>query len=227
MPINERSYPDIETAAHALADDLAAILKSALAERGRALLAVSGGRTPRHVFERLRAAAIDWSAVTVTLIDERWVPPDHADSNERLVREYLLQGDAAAATFVPLYGGEDSPMEGQEACEARLAQLNLPFDAVYLGMGPDGHFASLFPGDAVVNVRDGRCVAVPASGERVPRMSLTAPTVLNTRRVFLLFNGPDKHGKFAEARTPGSPDAVPLRLVVRQETVPVTVLTAP
>jgi 6-phosphogluconolactonase len=227
MVLDERAFDTIEAAACALADELAAGLREALASRGRALLAVSGGRTPRHVFGHLRAARLDWARVAITLTDERWVPPEHPESNERLVRAYLMQDGVAAATFVPLYGGEDTPEAGQAACEARLAGLPLPFDAVYLGMGQDGHFASLFPGDRAVEAREGRCVAVPAGRGRVARMSLTAPAVLNTRRVFLLFGGADKHGAYARARHDGPAADLPLRLVLRQDTAPVTVLSAP
>ena len=225
--IEKRDFPTMIDAAHALAGELAAALREGIETRGRGLLAVSGGRTPRHVFERLRELEVDWSKVTVTLIDERWVAPDHPESNELLVRTYLLQGAAAAAEFVPLYGGEDTPQTGQAACEVRMQALQLPFDAVYLGMGDDGHIASLFPGDPAVEVRAGRCVAVAPSGSRLPRMSLTAPTLLEAGKVFLLFNGADKHAKYAAARQPGSPAEIPLRLVLAQNRTPVIVLSAP
>jgi 6-phosphogluconolactonase len=227
VPIDERRFDTLESAAEALADAIAGLLADALADRGRALLAVSGGRTPRHVFERLRGAALDWRRVTITLVDERWVPPDHPDSNERLVRACLMQGRPAAATFVPLFGGEATPEAGRAACEARLAPLALPFDAVYLGIGGDGHVASLFPDDPAVAVRAGRCVPVPPRGDGLGRMSLTAPTVLNARRVFLLFGGADKRVAYREARRAGPAAALPLRLVLRQDRTPVTVLIAP
>lgn len=225
--IEERNFKTLEAAAHALADDLAAVLREAISTRGEALIAVSGGRTPQQVFERLHQLTVDWSRVTITLADERWVPPDHPDSNEKLVRSYLLQGTAAAATFIPLYGGEESPEAGQPACEARLKTLALPFDAVYLGMGSDGHFASLFPGDAAVDARDSLCVAVPAMESRLPRMSLTAPAILNAGKIFLLFSGADKHAMYAEAKKAGSYKEIPLRLILSQTQTPVVVLTAP
>lgn len=227
MKIEERNFKTLETAAHALADDLAAVLRETISGRGRALLAVSGGRTPRLVFERLRQVAVDWNRVTIILTDERWVSPDHPDSNEKLVRSYLLQGSAAAATFIPLYGGEASPEAGQPACEARLKTLALPFDAVYLGMGGDGHFASLFPGDAALDARDSLCAAVSAAGSRLPRMSLTAPAILNAGKIFLLFSGADKHSMYARAKKSGSHKDIPLRLILSQEQTPVSVLTAP
>lgn len=228
MPIiDERGFDSIESAAHALADELAALLRAALADRGHALVAVSGGRTPRHVFGRLRRVELDWTRVAITLVDERWVPPDHADSNERLVRECFLLDEAAAASFIPLFGGEDTAEAGRVACEGRLAALALPFDAVYLGMGADGHVASLFPGDPAVAVGAGRCVAVPPGDGRLARMSLTAPTLLNTRRVLLLFDGAAKQAAYSRARQHGSASDVPLRLVLHQDAVPVTVFNAP
>lgn len=227
MPITEHRFPTIEAAARTLAEELAAVLREALFTRGQGLLAVSGGRTPRQVFEHLRQLELDWSRVIVTLTDERWVPADHPESNERLVRDYLLQGAAKAATLVPLFGGEEFPEIGQPACEARLSALMLPFDAVYLGMGGDGHFASLFPGDPAVEVRDSRCVAVPASETRLARMSLTVSAILNAKKIFLLFAGADKHAAYARARRPGSYRDIPLRLILLQTQTPVFVLMTP
>lgn len=227
MSIEEQQYPDMQAAAHALAEQIAGNLKDAVAAKGRASLAVSGGRTPKLVFTRLRELDVDWSKITITLIDERWVANDHSDSNEGLTRNYLMQGAAEEATFVPMFGGEATPMDGQAACEKRLQEFPLPFDASYLGMGPDGHFASLFPGDPAVQVTEGLCVAVPATEDRVARMSLTAPAVLNSENIYLLLNGDEKKAKYEEAKTPGAAEEVPLRLLLLQNDVPIKVLIAP
>lgn len=227
MIVDERHFATIEAASRALAAALAAALREALSARGAAIMAVSGGRTPRRVFERLRKADVDWSRVTVTLTDERWVPVDHPESNEGLVRSRLLQDRASAAGFVPLFGGEASAEAGRPACEARLAGLTLPFDAVYLGIGEDGHVASLFPGEPAVEARDGRCVAVPGTGSRLPRMSLTLPAILAATKIFVLFAGEAKRAAYAEAKDPGGRRDVPLRLVLANEAAPVHVLTGP
>jgi 6-phosphogluconolactonase len=224
--IRETDFPTIEEAANSLALELGSILQQAIDSTGQAYFAVSGGRTPRFVFSRLRKMQLDWSRVSITLTDERWVPVRDSHSNERLVRTLLLQGEAAAATFIPLYGGESSPEEGAAACDARLAAVGKPLDAVYLGMGGDGHFASLFPGDPAVDVREGLCVAVPETSYRVGRMSLTANAILAAKKLILLYSGPAKHAVYKEATKPGSYHDLPLRLVLQQAQTPVEVLRA-
>jgi 6-phosphogluconolactonase len=225
--IKETECSSIEAAAIKLAEDLATILVEAIDSTGRAYFAVSGGRTPRFVFRHLRKMNLDWSRVTVTVTDERWVPVSDPHSNERLVRSQLLQGEAAAATFIPLYGGESSPEEGQAACAARLMAVGKPLDAVYLGMGGDGHFASLFPGDPAVDVREGLCAAVAEKSYRVGRMSLTTTSILAAKKLILLYAGPVKHAVYEEAKKPGSYHDLPLRLILQQAKTPVEVLSAP
>jgi 6-phosphogluconolactonase len=227
MAIEEHYFTSLEAAADELAGNLASVVGDAISARGQALLAVSGGRTPKHVFERLRRHHVEWSRVQVTLTDERWVPVDHPESNERLVRSCLLLGSAASATFISLFGGEKSAKEGQSACEARLRTLTLPFDAIYLGIGSDGHFASLFPRDPALNVCNSLCVAVPATESRLSRISLTVSAILNANKIFLLFSGNDKHAIYSKAKQPGSINDIPLRLLLVQEQTPLSVLTAP
>jgi len=226
MSVEERAFDALDGAARALADALASTLCEAQSARGLASLVVSGGRTPRHVFQWLRQKKVDWARVTVTLTDERWVAPSHPDSNEGLVRSFLLRGPAEAATFVALYGGEISPEAGQTACEARLKAITRPFDAVYLGLGGDGHFASLFPEDPALDVQDRICVAVPGTDTRQPRVTLTASAILDAREVFLMFSGAEKHAAYAEAKRAGSHRHIPLRLILQQERTPVRVLHA-
>jgi 6-phosphogluconolactonase len=225
--IRETEFSTIEAAANRLAEDLAAILQKAVDSTGDAYFAVSGGRTPRFVFRHLRKMQLDWSNIFITLTDERWVPVRDQHSNERLVRAQLLQGAASAATFVPFYGGESTPEAGVAACDARLAAVGKPLDAVYLGMGPDGHFASLFPGHPAVDVREGMCVAIPDTSYRVGRMSLTANAILAAKKLMLLYSGPVKHAMYKEATKPGSYHELPLRLVLHQAQTPVEVLQAP
>jgi len=223
---NWREFPDAAALARALADAVAADLRAGMAARGRATLALSGGATPRAFLRELSRRELDWSRVAVTLADERWVAPDHARSNERLLRETLLQGAAAAAHFVPLHRDVAAPEDAVAAIEADVESW-LPFDAVVLGMGLDGHTASLFPGgDALAAALDpsGKSRVMPmrarAAGE--PRLTLTLPTLVATRHMYLHIEGIDKR------RVHESPDAqTPLASVLAAANAPVDVYWAP
>ena len=191
--------------ARRLADDVAAALARGLDGRGRGALVVSGGTTPAPMFAALAAREdIDWSSVTVTLADERWVPPSDAASNERLVRETLLVGAAAAARFVPLYVDLRRPTEEALArVDAALEAMPRPFDAVVLGMGTDGHTASLFP-DAPELERgmdDRRLAVAPMHPPSAPqaRISLTRATLVDARSLFVHVTGEDKRAVLERA----------------------------
>ena len=227
MPIKEKQYSTLEDAASALATDINSTLGEAVSKRGEAALAVSGGKTPEKVFKYLRKQKLDWNKVTLTLTDERWIPNDHPESNEKLVRSNLLEHISKGTTFIPFYEGNDSLEVDVKSCESRLKSLSLPFDAVYLGIGPDGHFASLFPGGDALNVSDSHCVGVSTTNTRLARISLTASAILNSRKIFILFSGADKHSIYQRAKAPGSPNEIPLRLVLSQVEIPVVVYYAP
>ena len=139
-------FADNEALSRTLSAQLAACLKAAIAARGLASLVVSGGKSPIKLFERLRAEDLDWTRVCVALADERWVEPSDPGSNEKLVRDVLLQGSAAAARFLGLKNAAPTPDLGAVSAWETFARVPRPFDAMVLGMGDDGHTASLFPG---------------------------------------------------------------------------------
>src|SRR5271165_5858617 len=143
------SFSGPDQLAEAAAERVGALLSAGLAERVTASLVVPGGRTPEDFLVRLGKSSLDWSRVIVTLCDERWVGEDSAASNAAMVRRTLLAN--APAQFLPLYDGADAPEFAIPALEARLAPF-VPWDAVVLGIGDDGHFASLFPGEAALAV---------------------------------------------------------------------------
>lgn len=192
-----RSFETAGQAAEALAADVAVQLRAGLAGRGAASLAVPGGRTPLPFFHALRALVLDWAHVSVTLTDERWVPESHPASNGALVRSHLLQDGAAAARFLPLYDGSPTAVVAAASVYQSLRGLPRPFDAVVLGMGEDGHFASLFPAspgieEALDPDRPPACVAMRAPSAPCERLSLSLAALTDTRRLFLLITGAAK-----------------------------------
>jgi len=126
-----------------LAQEVGDRLEKAIKDRGKAVLVVSGGSTPKPFFMSLAKRSLDWEKVMVTLADERCVNEQSSQSNARLVKESLLQGPAAAAKLMPLYSEKKTEQEAAEAASDQLAGLPR-YDVVILGMGGDGHTASIF-----------------------------------------------------------------------------------
>ena len=224
--IQRNEFADPAALAQALASSVADDLRTALQERQVASLALSGGNTPKAFMRALSAQSLDWSRVTVTLVDERWVPEDNARSNAALLRENLLQGPAAAARFLPLHRDTATPEEALDALERDLAALPSPFDAVVLGMGNDGHTASFFPGgDRLADALDPdstlRVLPMRAPGAGEPRITLTLPTLLAARHLYLHIEGEEKRAVLAQAL--GETDAgagYPIRAVLRHARSP-------
>jgi 6-phosphogluconolactonase len=216
------SFPDTAAAAEAAAFGIGQQLSDGLKTRGRASLVATGGRSPGPVFDALREApAIDWARVVVTLSDERCVGADDPASNARGVRERLLTGEAAKAHFLPLWPPPES---------AALHAL-APFDAVMLGMGEDGHIASLIPGDPGLAAgldpkSEALTVSVPAGLGKppLPRISLTLSALLQSRAVFLLVAGEAKRDIILRAQAGAD---LPVAALISQARVPVRVLWSP
>jgi 6-phosphogluconolactonase len=205
-----------------LATRIAENLADALAARGQATLAVSGGSTPVPLFQALSGANLDWSRVTVTLVDERWVDPDHPDSNARLVREHLLQGAAAAATFVPMKTPGFDPFSAEDEVAEALSAFAGHIDVVVLGMGGDGHTASFFPGAKTLAAaldRESRqiCVAVEPPAAPHARMTLTLAALDRARHTYLHITGPDKLAVLQQADGEGAVEALPIRAMLRRD----------
>jgi len=191
------TYESRPELADALAARIAGRLSNAIAHRGTGFIAVSGGSTPALLFAELSKAEIDWSKVIVTLIDERLVPADQPRSNAKLVADKLLQGPAAAATFVPLYQGTDDGDEAARRARAELAKLPWPLDVAILGMGPDGHTASFFPDAANVAellAADPAKLVLPVESATAQehRLTLTLGKIVEAGLVALHIEGPDK-----------------------------------
>jgi 6-phosphogluconolactonase len=229
--IHEHQFIDLEAASVALANEVADALSKRLAESPRATLAVSGGSTPTRFFRYLREHEIPWERVTVTLVDDRWVDANHPDSNERLVRHELLTGPAAGAQFVALKTADSTPAGGQFESNGRLQSLR-PFDVVVLGMGADGHTASLFPGaanlaDALDPAAPETVVAIDPPDARHPRLSMTLSAILDSANVLVLLAGQDKWETYRRARQPGPFDEFPIRALLGKTHPDVQIYWAP
>ena len=197
--------------AAALEKDLAAGIKC----NGKASLVVSGGSSPVCMFQALRTKALSWQDVCVIPSDERDVPLDHPDRNEAMIRRELLAEEATAAQLVSLIPPGDIPDR---------------FDAVVLGMGDDGHTASLFPGspdlpEALCSEHKLARMEVPQLG--VFRISLTPGALLSSEKIYLLFFGSEKRHVFEQALRENDPMIFPVSIVLGQTRVPVAVYWAP
>src|SRR5271154_888395 len=225
-------FADSDSLSRALSRQLAAHLSMAIAARGLASLVVSGGKSPIKMFELLRAENLDWSRVCVALADERWVDPTDPDSNEKLVRDVLLKESAAAARFLGLKNGAPTPDLGAVSAWETFARVPRPFDTVVLGMGDDGHTASLFPGSpnlpsALNPEAAAGCVGMWAPAAPQARLSLNLTALLDARRLMLLITGEAKWRTYAAACGPGPVHEMPVRAVLRQKHTPVDVVWSP
>ena len=217
MTITRQLYPNAHQWANAVAKQIAAILCSDIAARGKTCLAVPGGRTASAVIPALTRQDIDWNRCTVTLTDERWVLQDHKDSNERLART-LLAPILDRATFIGLKTNSATPDDGLVEATARIEALS-PLGCVLLGMGEDGHIASLFPGAAI---QDGTLQT--ARRDDHPRISLTSRALLNARGIVLAINGVEKCAVLDRALHSRSAADLPVRHVLEQTQTPVYIL---
>lgn len=211
------------------ADEVASRLATAIAERGAATLVVSGGRTPQGFFKALAAKPLDWSKVTITLADDRFVPLQHDASNERLVRESLLVDQAKAAQFVSLYA--DYPTAEQAVAELNQRVASLPtFDVVILGMGEDGHTASLFPCSAELaqGLADDAADLLATNPTTAPhqRISFSRRRLQDSRAVFLHLVGESKLQVLKKAAEGDDVSHMPIRVFIKQVQPELTVMFA-
>jgi len=207
-------------------DDAAGAVAQELARAARegGHIAVSGGASPRPAYERAAARAPDWSAVTLWWADERCVPPEDTRSNYRLVRETLLDGLSRPPSVRRVHG-EQPPEDAAAAYEEEIRGVRL--DLALLGIGPDGHTASLFPGSPALAESERAAVAAePALEPLVPRVTLTIPTLSAARLVLFLVVGEEKAEAVARAFGGEPGPATPASLVRSAQGRTVAVLDA-
>jgi 6-phosphogluconolactonase len=220
------SFSEAHLLTYDLTEQLKQILCNAVVQRGHAYLVVSGGKTPIDLFRILAKSHIPWDKVTVILADERCVPADDASSNEGLVRDYLLQHEAAHAHFLGLYS------EFWSLPEVAYKVAALPtFDAVVLGMGEDGHTASLFPcSDELAMGLDDNAAAVLLVNPRTvthQRISLSKSRLLNSRVIFFHLLGQKKLAVLHRAMAEHNPMVMPVSAFLNNLDANVQVMYAP
>lgn len=223
------AFPNSDELARNLANDVATALGRRLAAEGAAGLVVSGGRTPAVFLRELASRELDWSNVLVTLADERCVQAGDPASNLRMVRAAFANAPASLATLVDF---EATATNAAARWSEALVRIPRPFAAVILGMGDDGHFASLFPGmpglaaaldlSNTTNVVEGIAPVEPKV-----RLSLTLPTLLDTNLLVLHITGDSKLATLQRASCPGSAIEMPVRALLEQRRVPLEIYHSP
>ena len=218
----------------ALAREITARLAASVSAHGAASLIVAGGSTPGPLFDVLAQAPAPWDKTSVSLTDERWVATDDPTSNERQVRERLLVDHAANAWFVGLKTPQATPAAAKEGVEKALTALPRPFDVVVLGMGADGHFASLFPGAPELKAGldpNNADLVIPVRREgaagAAERLSLTLSALLAARWIAILVDGEEKLDVYRRAMAGEDARELPIRAILKQTSTPVDIWWAP
>ncbi len=215
--------PTADEVAHEAAIRMARTLRDAVDTRGAATVALSGGNTPRVAYGLLaRDRSVDWAKVHVFWVDERAVPPTDDRSNFRHAQEELIGPAGIPSSHVHRMVADGSDLDAAARDYEALVRASVAageggvpsFDLVVLGVGDDGHTASLFPGEPAVGVRDRLVVSVPSSGAREARLTLTAPVIQAARAILVLAVGKAKNGPLEHAwEVAGSPSETPARII--------------
>ena len=236
MP-EEFFFQDQQSLLSALLNESKNILVEALENRGRASLLVSGGSTPKRLYQELSKEDLAWPNVDIALVDERWVHPNHPASNQAFINQHLLQNQAASAHFIAMKTHHNEAADGLASCEKHYQSLTKPFDMTLLGMGNDGHTASLFPSAQGLDraLDDGNsqlCASISAlpsdvTGEWTERMTLSLYGLMQSRQLHLLITGQQKLDVYQQALVNDDFNLMPVSAVLKQSKVPVQVYWAP
>jgi 6-phosphogluconolactonase len=202
--VQQHLFASGELTARALANEVATALRDGLRQRGRASLIVPGGRTPALFLDQLALQELRWSDIVVSPSDDRRVPIEHADSNEATIRRHLLRGAASSAHLISLVKPALQPQQELAVAERSWAAMPKPVDVTVLGMGEDGHTASLFPnaigtGDALDVTKPQSVARISPEGAPHARISLTLRALLDTRSVIILIDGERKRDAIERA----------------------------
>ncbi len=225
--VNYLAFEDASAQSNHLAQQVAEILLQAINNDGHASLAVSGGSTPKQMFEQLSNIDIPWQHVTISLVDDRWVETDHDDSNQKLIKESLLQNFAQNANFIPLYQQGLNAPKAISRINLMFKQVRQPFDVILLGMGNDGHTASLFPcSEQITQGMSTSELYLSTQPTTAPyaRVSLSAHAITASRHLFLQLKGLDKQQTLEKALSQNNELKMPIKRFLTKD---ITVLWCP
>ena len=216
--------------------DIELHLRNSLAQHGAASFIIPGGTTPGPAFQSLSNASLDWENITIAQSDERWLDCSHQQSNQKLTQTTLLINHASKANYVAMKNSSTSAKDGLSQCNKDYQSMPSPFSVTVLGMGLDGHFASLFPGSDHIKAgldseNSNLCIDIDATGcsvagDYTERMSLTLTGILNSRIIILLITGQEKL-KLIQSKLNTKPDLnCPISYLLNQTTRPVSICWA-
>jgi 6-phosphogluconolactonase len=230
MALQQSKFATADQLNRSFARRISQILRAGIEENGRASLIVSGGRTPAALFESLSKANLPWELIDVSLADERWVDPNDDASNEKMLRAKLLKNNAAVANFVGLKTSHADANDAVAQCAENLSNMHTPFDVLILGMGEDGHTASIFPCSEQVqqglDLESGNTyIAVQPTTAPNQRMSLTLPALIDSKNIFLHLTGESKKEVLQQVLNGDDETAMPIRAVLNN--APVELMWAP
>lgn len=232
--INQHLFQTLDETIQELVKQISVVIQQVNAKKGSCSIALAGGNTPKPLYQALSSQRLDWDAVRLTLTDERWLDVSHDDSNENMIRKELMQNQANKCQFIGLKNSAMSPEQGIKDVQASLTQKIGELDIVILGMGEDGHFASIFP--AMNNTTElldfnnhNICdAALPAGKE--PRMSLTLAYILKASNIYLFITGEKKKKIIAEIlsnQTNNTHEQYPISALLKQTITPVNIYWNP
>jgi 6-phosphogluconolactonase len=221
--------PDAAGLAERSVDVLEVLGGKAIEQYGRFVLSLAGGSTPRAVYSLwAQKTRLDWSKVVLVFGDERCVPPDHEQSNYNMVAETLLAGLSTQPTIVRMEGEAAEPAEAARNYDYALRELLGPGGFLHvglLGIGGDGHTASLFPGMPATRESGAWCVSTPSPDGALQRLTLTVPVLRKTRKLMFLASGADKADVLRRVlEGPLDPEALPSQFFLRDERLNVNLI---
>lgn len=220
-------FNTIEQCEDALLNELTHQINHSLDNQKTVSLALAGGSTPKGLYQKLSDSELAWSKLKVTLTDERWVDIHHSDSNENMLKQTLFRNHARVAQFIALKNSENTPQAGQIRTDHLLKHNVEKLDYVVLGMGEDGHFASIFPNmkntDDLLDLAQS-AFCLPANPKDKPsRMSLTLSYLLSAQQIYIFIKGALKRQLIEQESVANTSQSLPIHYLLTQTLCPVTV----